>query len=257
MGAAYLYVVESMIFESDTVRIISVIILVAVGFACVTVFNKRRVEKKMEKALLWKSTASLLFVLTAMNTLWASSCAAVSNYRLIVCLGLIFGMMGDIALDLKYVCPDQEKMFTYAGFVSFLIGHLFFIGALVLHYGSDVDYLYIIIPMVLAFLAAGVVLMGEKIMKLNYGSYKAIIFFYSLILIFFTLLSGSISIMTGFRPNLIIMFTGSVFFLISDLILSRTYFGEGKDRAVDIISNHYTYYLAQYLIALSLYFVCI
>ena len=44
-------------------------------------------------------------------------------------------------------------------------------------------------------------------------------------------------------------------FAASDLILSGTYFGEGKDRPVDIVLNYLTYYPAQYLIAFSLAFV--
>ncbi len=51
------------------------------------------------------------------------------------------------------------------------------------------------------------------------------------------------------------MFAGGIFFLISDLILSGTYFGEGKNRPVDIIINHVTYYIAQFLIASSLLFL--
>ena len=37
-----------------------------------------------------------------------------------------------------------------------------------------------------------------------------------------------------------------------DLILSGTYFGEGKNRPVDIVTNHVTYYIAQFVIAGSL-----
>ena len=48
---------------------------------------------------------------------------------------------------------------------------------------------------------------------------------------------------------------GGVLFAISDLILSGTYFGIGKTRAVDLISNTVTYYAAQYLIAFSLIFI--
>ena len=47
---------------------------------------------------------------------------------------------------------------------------------------------------------------------------------------------------------------GGVLFAISDLILSGTYFGEGKERPVDIITNGVTYYLAQFAIAFSLFF---
>ena len=52
-----------------------------------------------------------------------------------------------------------------------------------------------------------------------------------------------------------IMFVGLVFFLISDLILSGTYFGEGKDRPVDVITNHAAYYIAQFIIATSIAFI--
>ena len=66
----------------------------------------------------------------------------------------------------------------------------------------------------------------------------------------------SLSILHEFRVlTLILMAVGGALFAISDLILSGTYFGEGKERPVDIITNGVTYYLAQYVIAFSLYFV--
>ena len=51
------------------------------------------------------------------------------------------------------------------------------------------------------------------------------------------------------------MFIGGVFFAISDLILSGTYFSTGKDRPVDVITNHATYYIAQFIIASSILFI--
>ena len=47
----------------------------------------------------------------------------------------------------------------------------------------------------------------------------------------------------------------SLFASISDLILSGTYFGEGKDRPVDVITNHAAYYIAQFIIATSIAFI--
>ena len=55
--------------------------------------------------------------------------------------------------------------------------------------------------------------------------------------------------------TLTLMFAGLVLFLVSDLILSGTYFGEGKNRPVDVVSNHVTYYFGQFLIALSLLYL--
>ena len=52
-----------------------------------------------------------------------------------------------------------------------------------------------------------------------------------------------------------LIFIGGVLFVISDLILSGTYFGVGKNRPVDIITNHVSYYLAQFVIASSILFM--
>ena len=51
------------------------------------------------------------------------------------------------------------------------------------------------------------------------------------------------------------LFAAGALFAISDLILSGTYFGIGKTRPVDLITNTVTYYCAQYLIAFSLLFI--
>ena len=51
------------------------------------------------------------------------------------------------------------------------------------------------------------------------------------------------------------MFVGGVLFLLSDLILSGTYFGEGKRRPVDIVTNHVAYYAAQFVIASAVMFI--
>jgi len=46
-----------------------------------------------------------------------------------------------------------------------------------------------------------------------------------------------------------------VLFTASDLVLSKTYFGEGHERPIDFILNYFTYYPAQFLIASSLMFM--
>ena len=52
-----------------------------------------------------------------------------------------------------------------------------------------------------------------------------------------------------------LLFIGGVFFAISDLILSGTYFGVGKERPIDLTLNYITYYTAQFLIASALVFL--
>ena len=59
--------------------------------------------------------------------------------------------------------------------------------------------------------------------------------------------------MSGFtNTGLLILFIGAVLFAVSDLILNLTYFAEGHEKPIDIISNSIIYYVAQYLIAFSL-----
>ena len=69
-------------------------------------------------------------------------------------------------------------------------------------------------------------------------------------------LSALIAIGRGLAdPCANLFFAGAVLFALSDLILSGTYFGEGRERPVDLILNYLTYYPGQYLIALSLFFL--
>ena len=112
--------------------------------------------------------------------------------------------------------------------------------------------------MVVGVIAGLVIYFGDKIMKLKYhGNYKLISALYGALLFFVTAFAFNNSVLAGVKENLHLMafFIGGVFFIISDIILSGTYFGEGKDRPVDIVTNHVTYYIAQFIIASSILFM--
>jgi uncharacterized membrane protein YhhN len=94
-----------------------------------------------------------------------------------------------------------------------------------------------------------------KIMKLDYGIYRPIVMGYGGILFSMTLLAGSLAWMHDFQfMTLNFMFIGGIFFLISDLVLSQTYFAGNESKGV-IIANYLTYYPAQFIIASSLLFI--
>ena len=79
---------------------------------------------------------------------------------------------------------------------------------------------------------------------------------YSFILSLMMGTAGSLAVMHSFNNmTLNLMFIGGIFFIVSDLILSGTYFGEGKERPIDLISNIAIYYIAQYVIAFSVLFL--
>ena len=66
-------------------------------------------------------------------------------------------------------------------------------------------------------------------------------------------MSISFAIMYKFNNwTLNLIAIGGILFASSDLILSGTYFGEGKERPIDITINSVLYYFAQFAIAFSL-----
>lgn len=226
------------------------------GIIVAIAFMRFRVKGERLTALLLKAFASSLFVLCGASA--AASVMGSENFTfaIYVIAGLVFGLMGDIWLDLKWMYPPESDMFTVAGFGAFAVGHLFFISGLLNTYGDSERILYVVIPFVLAAVIAVAIILLEKPMKMVYGKFKGITAVYAMILVYMTLLSGSLALMNSFKVvTLDIMFAGGVFFLISDLILSGTYFGEGKNRPVDIITNHATYYIAQFLIASAIMFI--
>ncbi len=231
-------------------------VLLIVGVISCVIFNYLRVKEGGVKALMLKAFTSSLFVCCAASAAADGVKSDVFPFALFVIAGLVFGLMGDIWLDLKWIYPKDNDIFTFSGFGTFMIGHILYISGLLIYFADFSKIAYILIPLVLALISALAVIFMEKVQNLHYGKFKAITGVYGFILIFMTLLSGSLVLMYGFdNMTLNFMFIGGVFFLISDLILSGTYFGKGKDRPIDIITNHVTYYIAQFIIAASLLFI--
>jgi uncharacterized membrane protein YhhN len=100
-------------------------------------------------------------------------------------------------------------------------------------------------------LAAGLVLVLEKPMKLSYGRMRPVVLIYGFCL-FSTVFVSGLLWLEHRETALCFIFIGSILFAISDLVLSGTFFGSGKDRPVDIVSNYLFYYSGQFLIAYSL-----
>lgn len=212
-----------------------------------------RVKKTDVKSLMLKSVTSVMFILTGVFLTVRNP----SLYSGLVVAGLVCGILGDIWLDMKFMYRQDEKFLTNAGFISFSFGHFFYIAAIIAGAAPSFKAISLLPSLGIAVIAGCAVYFGEKIMKLSYGSYKNISAFYGALLFFTTVFSLFTCIFSGFKENthLFVFFIGGVLFTVSDLILSGTYFGEGKDRPVDIITNHVSYYLAQFVIASSILFM--
>ena len=226
---------------------------ICLGLIALTFFLVEKIKNYSVKAVLLKTVASLFFI--------AVSAVGLSKnghhiLTLFVVLGLICGMLGDVFLDLKYVYRNDDKPYTYAGFIAFGIGHILYITGMFLEFYHGENILYIILPLIIGTIGGIVNVFLEKIMKLKYGDMKVASTMYGITLFSMILVTLSISILNKFQNVTSIMFlVGGALFVVSDLILSGTYFGEGKERPVDIITNTVTYYMAQFTIAFAMFFL--
>ena len=235
-------------------------VFLALGLVFLAWFCKERVKAFSPKAVILKSLTSACFMGIALSSLFASASGTYFSFGFFVIFGLLFGLFGDIFLDLKWVYPNDNDIWTFSGFYVFAVQHILIAIGIFLNFiiGMQTKYVLICVATIVVGIIAGIlnVLFLEKPMKLEYGNFKKVSGFYGGILISMPLLTGALAIMFGFKNIVIdLMFAGEIFFLLSDLILSGTYFGKGKDRPVDVISNHATYYVGQFLIALSLLFM--
>ena len=232
-------------------------LLLVCGAVLLFVYIREKIKAYSVNAVILKSMVSVLFVAVGVYGSWLSAArGTVSLICPFVVLGLLFGLLGDIWLDLKYVVPEKDEPFTYAGFCVFGVGHILYITGMLMSYYLTGKPITVIVPILLAVVMGVGNAVLEKPMKLHYGKLKPVVIAYGVLLFGMVLLSGSLALAHGWKETpLNLLFIGGVFFAISDLILSGTYFGVGKERPIDLALNYITYYTAQFLIASALVFL--
>ena len=235
---------------------ISIVLLVC-GALALALFLREKLRGPTLRAAICKSVCSAIFVALAVSAWFrAAAGGALPVLGAFAVPGLVFGLMGDIWLDLKYVYAGDDAPLTYAGFATFGVGHILYQLGLIFQFYVHGRPGYVLIPMGLALVMTLGNVALEKPMKLRFGRMKPVVLAYGFLLFLTVLLSGALALLHRWRETALnLFFAGSVLFALSDLVLSGTYFGEGKNRPVDIVLNYLTYYPAQYLIALSLAFV--
>ena len=230
-------------------------VLLLCGAVLLVVYIREKIRAYSLRALFLKAAESALFMAVAVYGAWHASAQGVSPAAVpFVLIGLLCGLMGDIWLDLKYVFPEKDRPFTLAGFGSFGIGHILFVAGLLMTYHASAP--YVLIPLMIAALMSFGNILLEKPMKLDFGALRPTVAVYGFLLFSTMLVSGGLALSCGWRETpLNLFFAGAALFAVSDLVLSGTYFGEGKERPVDLTLNYITYYGGQFLIASSLYFL--
>lgn len=227
-------------------------VLLAIGITATIVFLVLRVKKGGIAALYAKAIASCCFIATALAAMNRNR--VFLEFGTLILAGLILGMLGDIWLDLKWIYLQDKNSYLYAGFISFLLGHLCFITAI--FRSAPWNSFSIIMSIVLALVIGLIAILMEKPLKMKYGKFKLIVFLYSCTLA----LTMTASMMTAYITKFklfawIVMSVGALLFLLSDLVLSGMYFGENKNTKGNIILNHTLYYAAQFCMAATILFI--
>ncbi len=200
-------------------------------------------------ALFTKTIASLGFVFGAILALIYTD---FEKYYAFIIVGLIFGMLGDILLDLKRLYKEDAGVYLNYGMLAFALGHIMYFMALGNFYGFNGSFIgktFISLAIGLA-VSAVIVFVLAKYLKLDFGEFKWQSFGYSTLLVSVM----TLSLLAGFKnQTMMLMNIGLVLFLASDLVLSTQYFGDREDNKWLIAINHILYYGAQLLIVGVLY----
>lgn len=225
-------------------------LVLAVVFA--VIFTIRRGKKTDTVSLLLKVIASFCFILLGVSGFLLGKTYSMS-LTLLVIIGLVCGLIGDIYLDMKFVYAQDDTIHTFTGFGAFMLGHIFYILFLFLCYG--IHPLALIVAVAAGIVIGIAIYLTPKLMKLDYGRFRMISSIYAGILVFVTVYALMLEIAYGHTAAKLLFAVGLVLFLISDLILSQIYFGKDKNTTTNKILNHAAYYAAQILIASSIYFL--
>ena len=227
--------------------------LIIIAVVLLVFYLLEKIKNYSIKAVLIKAFISFLFLAVGVVSAYFKSGHIFNAF---IILGLLLGLSGDIWLDLKYVYPKDDKIYTYAGFTVFGLGHILFITGMFIEFFNNFNPLFAIIPFVIALLLGVGNLVLSKPLKLDFKDLKWVVFIYS-VLLFSTPLSALSLLIAGGWNNitLIMMFVGGLLFAISDLVLSNTYFGENHEKPLDFILNYLFYYSAQFVIAFSIFFI--
>ncbi|MBQ9369600.1 MAG: hypothetical protein IJU10_00830 [Clostridia bacterium] len=233
-------------------------ILLVIGAIFLTLFLSVRTKDGGMSSAVLKTVTSFFFVATAVA-------AVIGNYTLtgsmnankllfmgLILLGLVCGLVGDLTLDLKILYRDSNMRhsddYTFFGMAAFGVGHILYIVAVALYFGFSAWTILIAAGVTAAIFCTSIFLM-----KMSFGKFLIPSILYAFLLTLFLASAIAAGIRSGFSLTIVLLSVGAGLFLLSDLVLSMTYF-DGNDSRVMIIINHVLYYAAQFLIALSLFY---
>lgn len=220
-----------------------VIMLMVVGVILQGTFIVVEHKEKYVAADLLKGAAAACFVAIGVIGYLTKT---TDSFGLKLMIGLIFGMIGDILLNLRFVVGEEkgQKVFLL-GIVSFLVGHILYLAALI-----PLATHTIICVCVGAVLAAALLIYIFKTMDVKLA-FKIFGVFYLGAVIIMTVMAIDVALVIK-DVRSIEYAIGAVLFTISDIVLIFNTFS-GKTRFSMRITNLSLYYIGQTMIALCMF----
>ena len=235
---------------------VAAIILLVLGTISSAIFIASKVINYSKKTIIFKTVASLFFVALGAVCVGVAP-AGHTAFKVLALLGLIFGMLGDVFLGFKYITEGRaKKLWILAGMFAFAAGHIFYIVSLFVEYYEAGHWLFIILPIVTAGILSTIYMIIAPKFGIRFGKLLPFGIFYLLCLsfmlstAFYMALLHEFSIVTG-----VMFFIGAFSFACSDTMLTGSYFKEGKRPGWYNATYSVFYYVAQFLIAFSLFFL--
>ena len=226
-------------------------LILFIGAISLTMFLIARDRNGSIPALFFKAITSFLFISVAYASFMINSAQGVVTFFMLITMGLICGLIGDIVLDLKIMYKESSSLYQHGGMVAFFVGHIFYLAALLIYFGFS--WIALGTALILAII---IVCVSKFILKFEFAEHTIDTYAYSFALSYMMTQACYAAITQGYTTSTVLLATGAILFLLSDLVLVMTYY-DNKDSRPFIIVNHTLYYAAQYAIALSVLYLVV
>ena len=190
-----------------------------------------------------KAFSGVLFIITALTAYLVNPSNPI--YATLIVIGGLFGLLGDVFLALKSIAPQHFKKLVGVGMLFFALGHVFYFVSILV---STTITIYPFIIALLPLTAAYFLLSSKMFSSIGVMKIPSLVYYYILSA---TLIQSIFGAVSGTATFSVVFMIGTIFFFVSDSLLSFMYFAGAKHKAFSIV-NLSTYYIAQILIALSI-----
>ncbi|MGI6773767.1 MAG: lysoplasmalogenase [Clostridiales bacterium] len=212
--------------------------------------------RKANRSLMAKTACAIAYVIIGICAAAASGGYS-TPYAVLISIGAAFGAFGDYILDLN---PRSIKFILGLG--SFLIGHIFYTAAFAAQLlgNAAIKPPQILITVLSAIIVALILVAAGRKLEVEPGKGLVPVLMYVVAISTMLTFAAAASIeavkagKTAALPAAIAMSLGAALFTASDAVLAVNAFSKKKIK-IHRAANPFTYFPAQTLLALSIYFV--